>query len=173
MSGALQTLADGQGTIVAGLLSANVYYIRISDHLSPFLAQRFSALLRQELSTGARIAIFLDVESTSGSDFSARSSIMQALLSQRKRIHSGTILVTPGPRAARLRAMASMLGNRFQLVDSLAVFQARLREAAPSARNFVPASGSMPVARSIRQGAKSTRPGARSVRPRGRIATRG
>jgi hypothetical protein len=155
MSSALQVLSDSGGTISAGFLAPDIYYVRVVDHVSSGLGIGFGTQLRRHLGDATAVTCFFDVSSAHGGDFAARSAIMRALLANRRQLVSIKVLVSPGPVAARARALSAMLGGATHVIDSAAVFNAQLREAAPAAQRKLPASGRMPIARSMRPRARS------------------
>jgi hypothetical protein len=166
MNRPLQVLADNLGTVVAGFLSANVYYIRFIDHVSTGLGIRSGSHLRRELADATEVTCFFDVASAERVDFAARSAIIRALLVNRRRLVKVTTLTTPGLNATKVRSLLAVLGNISLVIDSAAVFQAEMLEAAPFAQGKLLPNRWVPIARSIR-------PAARSLRPRARTGSHG
>ena len=172
MSRALRVLSDDKGTVVAGFLAANVYYLRVVGSISSSIGIRCASQVRQDLSNATSAVCFFDASSVEGSDFAARSAIMRAFLANRSHLTSIKLLTAPGLGAARARALVPMLDNSTEILASAALFNAQLLAAAPSAPSKLPSSGRIPIARSVRPTARSSmRPGARSYRPRIRTGT--
>jgi hypothetical protein len=174
MSRALRVLSDDNGTVVAGFLAPDVYYIRVVGTISSALGIRYASQFRQDLGNAATATCFFDASSAQGSDFAARSAIMRAFLANRSRLAGIKLLTAPGLGAARVRALAPILDNATEIVSSAALFNAQLLAAAPTAPSKLPASGRIPVARSVRPNVRSSmRPGRWSYRPRVRTGTNG
>ena len=164
MNKALNLLSDGEGTVTFGFLAADVYYVRITGHLSSKVGIDCATHFRQHLAAGPAIRVFADAASGTGSAFAARSAIMRALLANRRTLHFLTILVAPGPMAARAQAMVETLDRPNVIIDSPALFQTQVQDAVPPPQyRGGPASGTIRVSR-------SARPPARSWRPRARMA---
>jgi hypothetical protein len=171
MSGELQVLSDSGGSMIIGAIAPDVYFIRIVDFISASLGTRVAAQLHQELADTTQVHLFFDVEGAQGTELMARGAIMRALLAQRKRLLSVTILAREGELQARVTDWARMLTNNVLVLQSQAVFNARIREAAPGARAKFPASGRIRIASPPLGRARSLRPARRSLRPRGRSGT--
>ena len=165
MAKTLHALSDERGAVVAGHLTAGVYYARLVGYISSGLGIEIASQLRRHLGDAPAVTCFFDVGSVEGGDFAARSAIARALLANRAQVTSITTLVAPGPIHMRARAFATMLERAGQVVDSDAAFQARLAEAAPSAVHLLDSKRPARVSRS------SIRPAARSLRPRARSVT--
>jgi hypothetical protein len=173
MSRALRVLSDDKGTVVTGFLPPDVYYIRVVGSISSALGIRCASQLRQDLGSVTTTICFFDASQAEGSDFAARSAIMRAFFANRGRLAGIKLLTAQGSGAARARAFAPML-DATEIVSSVALFNAQLLAAAPTAPSKIPASGRIPARSSMRPGARSSmRPGAWSYRPRVRTGTHG
>ena len=165
MAKTLHALSDDRGTVVAGHLTAGVYYVRLAGYISSGLGIDIASQLRRQLADAAAVTCFIDVASIEGGDFAARSAIARALLANRAQVTSITTLIASGHIPMRAKAFVTMLERAGQVVDSDAAFRARLVDAAPSAASLLDSSRPPRVARS------SIRPIARSLRPRARSVT--
>ena len=163
MAKALHVLSDNQGTVVAGYLAANVYYVRLADYISSGLGIEIASLLRKHLGDAAGVTCFFDVAWVEGGDFAARSAISRALLANRRQVTSVTTLVPTGSIPMRAKALVTMLERAGQVVDSAAAFRARLLEAAPFASSLLDSHRPARITRSVRPAARSLRPRARAV----------
>jgi hypothetical protein len=163
MSKPLQVISDGRGTVVMGFLAAGVYYLRFLDEIVSGLGIRCASQIRKDLADTTAVACFFDVASTEGGDFAARSAVVRALLSNRRRLTSVATLVATGPVVAKARALVSIPGCAAHVVTSADTFLAQMLEVAPLAQTKLPPARSVPAARSVRPAARSVRPRTRSV----------
>jgi hypothetical protein len=164
MNRSLSVLSDAQGTVTLGFLAQDVYYIRIAGHVSSKIGIELGLQLREQLGGPTAMRVFIDLASVQGGTFGARSAIMRALLATRRQLSSVAVLVGSGPSATRARTMTAMLGRPSQIIDSAALFQVQLLEAAPSARSKIaPASSTVRAAPSGHVVARSSRPRVRTA----------
>ena len=115
MAKALQVLSDDQGTVIAGYLAVDVYYVRLADYISSGLGIEIASQLRKHLGDAAGVTCFFDVALVQGGDFAARSAIARALLANRRQVTSITTLVPIGSIPMRARARFGRLRVRCDL----------------------------------------------------------
>jgi hypothetical protein len=145
MPKALEVIADARGTIVAGFIAADVFYLRATGEISAALGNRCSTQLRRHLGGSNETTCFFDFSAALGSDFAARAAITRALVANRRPRPSINALVRSGAMLARARAMIPILGDLVQLLDDPAPFHEALNAAAPSAQSKLPPSRCIPV----------------------------
>jgi hypothetical protein len=167
MNRALRVLSDNGGTIVAGFLAPEIYYVRLVGSVSSALGIRCANQLRKDLANATAAICFFDAAAAQGTDFAARSAIMRAFLANRHHLKSIRVLVDPSAPESRVRALGAMVESTTQVITSAAIFNAQMLEAAPTAPSTLPASGRIPIARSVRPSRM------RSMRPRARTGTHG
>lgn len=132
----VETLSEAGGVIVVGWVGDGVLWAKLTGMLSAALGASYALKLERYIVSGPRLRFFVDASAMSGYDLLARSATARVLMAHRQRITSMLVLNWSGGVSAS-RAVMVALDDLVEVTTSSQLFDARLTEAAPLARQKI------------------------------------
>jgi len=138
----MNLVRDSEGSIIYGLVEAQVYFSRFVGKLSARLGAGHLSDLQQvlEASSGG-VCYFADASELSSYDLLARSAFVRTLLSHRKRFSEVVVLNWSGGVSTTGQALAATVGEPVQMLDDRNEFERRLSTASPRALTMIRSAG--------------------------------
>lgn len=120
--------------VVVGWVADSVLWAKLSGTLSASLGASFAVKLERYIKSCTRLRYFVDASSMHSVDLLARSATARVLMANRQRIQSMLVLNWSGGVSATARAVMIALDDLVETTTSSQLFDAKLTEAAPLAR---------------------------------------
>lgn len=129
-----EILCDSDGTIVFGWAARSVLYARFEGGLSAQGGHTYATRLGTLIAQSQTISFFCDSSCLQHYDLLARSAFVRAVLSNRRKFTSLTMLAWPGGISPAIQTLIETLGDPIEVLTDGDAFEARLMKAAPMAR---------------------------------------
>ena len=129
-----EILCDSDGTIIFGWATRSVLYTKFEGGLSAQAGHTYATRLGTLIAQNQSISFFCDCSSLQHYDLMARSAFVRAVLSNRRKFISLTMLAWSGGISPAIQALVDTLGDPTEVLTDADAFEARLLKAAPTAR---------------------------------------
>lgn len=130
----MEHISDQYGSISVAWVGEGVLYARFENKISADVGERYAAQLVAMIRDMEGVRYFADSRKLANYDILARSAVVRAVLANRRRFSSIVVLTWAGGVGPISRTFASAIGDSIEYVTEADQFEARLLEAAPSAK---------------------------------------
>lgn len=133
----LVMISDHEGSAALGWVGPGVLYGRLTGGVSAGIGSDFAAELQAFAQPVEALSLFADFSGITHYDLLARSALVRALLTRRRKFTAITVLTFARETTLGEQSFVSAVGEPLDLLRESTEFELRLLSAAPQARQLL------------------------------------
>jgi hypothetical protein len=137
----LESISDEEGSVAIGWVAPGVLYARLTGGISAHIGQAYATRIQSFAESVEELALFVDFSSITHYDLLARSAFVRAVLHNRRKFPTLTLLTFSHETTLAERTFLSAIGEPAEVLREPAEFEVRLLAAAPQARQLIAGRG--------------------------------